>query len=126
MLSRQGGQHKAGGKALSAEAKTKFTLEPGEERFLTVSIVRPEGQQKEPQQLTLSLLADGKPVGGLTLNAGPGAQPVRSGRRPCCGPPIRPHTPLPVFFPRKEEVLKFPIQFAPTGTVLARIAEQTK
>ncbi len=113
-------------KALGADAKVKFTLEAGEERFVTVAIVRPEGQQKEPQQLTLGLFADGKPVGGLTLNAGPGTGTKRPASRPCCVPQMRAHHPLPVYFPRKQEVLQFPIQLAQPGTVIARIAEQPK
>jgi hypothetical protein len=113
-------------KALSSDARTKFTLEAGEERFVTVGIVRPEGQQREAQHLTLSLLVDGKPVGGLTLNAGPGTRTAGPPMRSCCGPRMRPHHPLPVFFPRKGDVLQFPIQLATTGTVLARIAEQPK
>jgi hypothetical protein len=113
-------------KALSSDARVKFTLDAGEERLVTLSIVRPEGHQKEPQHLTLGLIADGKLVGGLTLKAGPAPRPKRQAARPCCGSPILQHYPLPVFFPKKEGVLRFPAQLAPAGTIVARIMEQAK
>ena len=113
-------------KALSSNARVKIALEAGESRLVTVSIVKPEGQQKEAQNVTLGLVADGKLVGGLTLKAGPGPTPKRQATRPCCGPPILQHYPLPVYFPKRQEVLQFPIQFAPAGTVLARVMEPAK
>jgi len=120
------GNVKRDDKALISDARVKFTLQAGEEKFVTLAIVQPEGQHKA-QHLTLDIIADGKLVGGLTLNAGSGTQPKRTAKQPCCAPPILAHYPLPVFFPRKEGILRFPIQLAPTGTVLARIgAEQVR
>jgi len=105
--------------------KVKITLAAGEERFLTLAIVSPEGRSKEKQFVTLGLLADGKLVVGITLNAGSTPAPRRRLTR-CACPPIRPHHPLPVFFPKKEVVFRAPIQMAMPGTTLVRIAQQNK
>lgn len=81
--------------------KVEVALKAGEVRFLTLMITHPEGSLKENQLVTLSLLANGKLVGGLTLSAGstPAAtrQPIRR-----AGPlRFRPLQPHPVSFPAK-------------------------
>jgi hypothetical protein len=78
--------------------KVEVALKAGEARFLTLMITNPEDSLKENQLVTLSLLAAGKLVGGLTLSAGskPAAtrQPVRR-----VGPlRFRPLQPQPVSF----------------------------
>jgi hypothetical protein len=112
-------------RTVGRDDKVKITLEAGEQRFLTLAIVNPEGRSKEKQFVTLGLLADGKLVGGITLAAG--STPV-SRRRPtrCACPPILPHYPLPVFFPKKEVLFTAPIQMAIPGTTLVRVAQQRK
>ncbi|MGD0694538.1 MAG: hypothetical protein ABSB82_06750 [Terriglobia bacterium] len=111
---------------VSRDEKVKITLEAGEERLLTFAIVQPEGRLKEKQLVTLGLMADGKLVGGITLNAGPGPIPRPRPTRPACPGPILPQRPLPVFFPKKQVVFRAPIQMAIPGTTLVRIAEQNK
>jgi hypothetical protein len=104
--------------------RVKLNLEAGEERLVTVAIVYPEGELKEKQLVTLTLLANGKPVGGLTLNAGPMPIRKRAPARPTCPASILTSFPLPVFFPKKETVYRAPIQVAIPGTTLVRIAQQ--
>jgi hypothetical protein len=111
---------------IARDDRVKITLEPGEQRFLTLAIVHPEGRLKEQQLVTLGLMADGELVGGITLNAGPTPVSRRQPRRAACPPPILPHNPLPVFFPKKEVVFRVPIQVAVPGTTLVRIAQQHK
>lgn len=111
---------------VSRDDSVKITLQAGEERFLTFTIVQPEGQLREKQLITLGLMADGKLVGGITLNAGPGPISARPPRRATCPGPIVRQRPLPVFFPQKEIVFRAPIQMAIPGTTLVRIAQQPK
>ena len=111
---------------VSRDDKVKITLEAGEERFLTFTIVQPEGQLQEKQLITLGLMADGKLVGGITLNAGPGPISSRPPRRATCPGPIVRQRPLPVFFPQREVVFRAPMQMAIPGTTLVRIAQQPK
>jgi hypothetical protein len=106
--------------------KVKITLEAGERRFLTLAIVNPEGRLKERQFVTLGLLADGKPVGGITLAAGSTPAPRRRPTRCACPPALLPHYPHPVFFPKKEVLFRAPIQMAVPGTTLVRVAQQRK
>ncbi len=114
-------------KTITHGGRVKFVLNPGEERFLTLAIIQPQEHVKERQLVTIGLAANGKLVGGISIMAGPGTPPRRPGRRLSeCGSPILPHYPLPVFFPRKEVVLRYPIQLALPGTVMARVAEQPK
>jgi len=108
---------------VSRDERVKITLEAGEERLLTFTIVRPEGRLQERQLVTLGLMADGKLVGGLTLRAGEEPPPRRQPTRPRCPPSILPHYPLPVYFPKKETVFRAPIQLNIPGTALVRIAK---
>jgi hypothetical protein len=79
--------------------KVEIALKGGEVRFLTLMIAHPEGSLKDNQLVTLSLMANGKPVGGLTLSAGTTA-PAR--RQPMASPlRFRPLQPLPVSFPKR-------------------------
>lgn len=100
----------------------KFTLEPGEERLLTLAII-PAQKPKERRPVAVTLLMDGKPVGGFSLLAGPGT-PFRMGARRTTDsvPPLLTPHPEPLFFPRKEVVLRFPNQLTGPGTIIARIA----
>ncbi len=111
---------------ISRNETVKVTLEAGEERFVTFAITRPEGEFKQGQLITLGLLADGKLVGGITLNAAPGPARRRPPTRPSCPQPLLTQPPLPVFFPKKEVVYRAPVQVAIPGTTLVRIAEQRK
>jgi hypothetical protein len=114
-------------KAISHGGRVKFVLEAGEERFLTLAIIQPQEHSKERQLVTIGLAAEGKLVGGISFMAGPGNPPRRPARRTSeCGSPILPHYPLPVFFPKKEVVLRYPVQLALPGTTLVRVAEQPK
>jgi hypothetical protein len=111
---------------VAGDERVKVTLAAGEEKLLIVEIVHPDGPIKEQNVVTLALLADGKPVGGIALNAGTKRPSTPRPRRPACSPPILPHYPLPVFFPKKEVVFRAPIQVAIPGTTLVRIANQEK
>jgi len=114
-------------KTLVHGGKVKFVLDAGEERFLTLAIIQPQEGVKERQLVTIGLAENGKLVGGISIMAGPGNPPRRPGRRRSeCSSPILPQYPLPVFFPKKEVVLRYPIQFALPGTTLARVAGQPK
>lgn len=109
---------------VAAGDKVEITLEPGEERLLTFAIVHGDRALGEKNLITLGLFADGKPVGGIALNAGTRRPPKRRPARPVCSPPILPHYTLPVFFPRKEVIFRGPFQVDIPGTTLARIVEQ--
>jgi len=109
-------------RTIALSEKIKITLEPGEERFLTLSITQPHGKAMEQQFITLGLLFEGKLVGGITLNAGPKPIPKRQPKRPTCPPPILTQNPLPVFFPKKEVVFRVPIQMDIPGTAVVRTA----
>lgn len=111
-------------RVIARDDRAKISLEAGEERFLALTVVHPQGRLKERQLVTLGLLADGIQVGGITLSAGPKAPPRSQPRRPTCPQPILPHSPLAVFFPKKEVVFRVPFQLAIPGTTLIRVAKQ--
>jgi hypothetical protein len=113
-------------KAMTHGGKMEFVLNPGEERFLTLTILPPQEQVHERQLVTIGLATDGKFVGGISVMAGPGAPPRRQGRNLSCGSKILPHNPLHNFFPKEEVVLRYPVQLDQPGTILARISEKPK
>jgi hypothetical protein len=109
---------------VAAGDKVEITLEPGEERLLTFAIVHGDREIAEKNFITLGLFADGKPVGGIALNAGTARRPRRRPTRPVCSPPVLAQYLLPVFFPRKQVIYRTPFQVNTPGTILVRIAER--
>jgi len=115
---KQGAVHRIG-----AGDRVEITLEAGEERLLTFAIVHGKRDIEQRNFITLGLFADGKPVGGIALNAGTAPPRRRRPARPVCSPPILPQHHLPVFFPKKEVVFRTPLQVNIPGTTLTRIVE---